>query len=391
MRALLLLTSGLYIIPDILFRSIAWFRQIRNKTETLAIVRLDNIGDMIVFADICLQIVNTQATDKKVLIICKPVLVPLMKSWLPEAIVFGLDPKKLWQPHYRYRQLWRLHRFNIKTFFHPVVSHYQYLHTTGTLLRALPSKNTIGYQTEAKGWRKLINKLSDWHYTLRLNPPVPEISENKKPEIVLATHERTYHMLAATHFGATHHTKELPTPNTQQTWAFPSDAYSLVVPGASNMIKRWPLGHFVQLILNLHDMDPHHTFVIVGDADEAALGEKLRHHTGPYCINLAGKTSLIDTWQLVSGSTYIISNDTSIAHMGEMLSKPTFVPTGGGQWGRFLPWPDGDSLVAVHKPKPCYNCNWNCIYPLKKDQAAPCITDISVAMVQTAIAQAFAK
>jgi len=380
MRARLILGAILYLLPDAIFRFTVTFRHFRKSAKTLAIVRLDHIGDMVLFAQTCRSLVlDCKQKDTPSLIICHPTLVPLVKGWIPEAQIFGLDPKKLWQPRYRYRQLWRLQRFQIHTLFHPVVSHYQYLGNTAAIIRCVPCPITVGYQTTATGWRSWFNRISGWHYTHLL--PAKQ-SETPNPDM---PHEQDYHRAALTYFNAELLKTPLPTPVCATNWNFPTDQYILIAPGASHSMRQWPIGRFITLLQQLHAQNPTLTAVIIGSKEESALGLKLRRHTGDYCIDLTGKTSLVETWDLVSRSQWIVTNETGIAQMGAALNKQTFTLTGGGHWGRFVPLPEPSTLTPIHVERPCYNCNWQCIHPLKKGQTAPCLLDVSVAMVIRAI------
>lgn len=393
-RILRLFSTVLYLLPDLIFRGIIRYTPRHKKTETLAIIRLDKIGDMVLFAQTCNALVShTTQQGKLCLLICQPSLVPLVKGLIPQAQLFGLDPQKLWQPAYRYRQGWRLYRFGIQTFFHPAVSHYQYLETTAAILRMLPHQIAIGYKTHVTGWRALGNAISGWHYKPLLAPTTcPALNGPPEPPLSapIPPHERDYHQAALSYFGADMPSahRELGYPECKREWAFPVADYIVIAAGASHDLRRWPIGRFVTLVQQLRDRNPEQIVVLIGTPSESDLGEKLRRHTGEYCIDLTGKTSLVETWHLIAESKLVITNETGVAQMGAVLGKKTIALTGGGHWGRFVPLPEPTTLIAVHHKKPCYNCNWQCIHPLKKGQAAPCILDISVEAVLEKIALA---
>jgi len=382
MRARLIIGAILYLLPDALFRLVVRCSHFKKAPKTLAIVRLDHIGDMVFFAQTCRSLVlNCRQKHTPSLVICHPTLVPLVKGWIPEAQIFSLDPKKLWQPRYRYRQLWRLQRFQIQTFFHPVVSHYHYLYSTGAIMRCLPCPTTVGYQTTAKGWTAWLNRISSWHYTSLL--PAAQLSTDIPASKV--PHDQAYHTAALIYFNTELVKTPLPTPRCTTNWNFPTDHYIIIAPGASHSMRQWPIGRVITLLQQIHAQNPTLTVVIIGSKEESELGLKLRRHTGDYCIDLTGKTSLVETWDLVSRSQFIVTNETGISQMGAALNKQTFTVTGGGDWGRFVPLPEPSTLTAIHVERPCYNCNWKCIYSLNKGQAAPCVLDVSVDMLVHAI------
>lgn len=387
MRILVLFGTLLYLVPDFIFRMILWCKPFPKHQQTFAILRLDKMGDMVLFANACQSLVAHIETQGQLpLIICHPGLVPLVKGWMPNAHLFGVDPQKLWYPSYRYKQCWRLYRFGIQTFFHPAVSHYQYLGSTTALLRILPRHRAIGYRPHVRGWRAMANTVSEWHYNAIISANNPTLSGPPAPPLSAAIppHEGDYHMAALQYFGAPYLAKNLEMPLCKREWDFPVSPYILIAPGASHDLRRWPIGRFVSVIQRLQETDPDKTIVIIGTQEESGLGEILRRHTD-HCVDLTGKTTVIETWQLVAHSALILTNETGVAQMGATLGKKTLVLTGGGHWGRFVPHPTPSSLVAVHVKRPCYNCDWQCIYPRQKGEIAPCMGDISVEAVLSAV------
>jgi len=85
---------------------------------------------------------------------------------------------------------------------------------------------------------------------------------------------------------------------------------------------------------------------------------------------------------LLSQSQLIISNDTGTAHISSAVGTPTVCILGGGHFGRFAPYPDlpgqTNYFNTVYHKMACYGCNWECVYHLKKDEPAPCVSNISV-------------
>jgi ADP-heptose:LPS heptosyltransferase len=78
----------------------------------------------------------------------------------------------------------------------------------------------------------------------------------------------------------------------------------------------------------------------------------------------------------------VVSSETSAVHIAIAVNTPAICILGGAYYGRFLPYPELPKqrivLETVSYSMPCYGCNGECIYPLKKDESAPCITNVSV-------------
>ena len=84
---------------------------------------------------------------------------------------------------------------------------------------------------------------------------------------------------------------------------------------------------------------------------------------------------------MLSQSRLTISDDTSTTHMATAEKTPSVCILGGGYVGRFAPyWELSGQInpinVVYHKMQ-CYVFNAECVYPLKEDELATCILNIS--------------
>ena len=93
----------------------------------------------------------------------------------------------------------------------------------------------------------------------------------------------------------------------------------------------------------------------------------------------------MDLAGLLSQSRLTISDDTRTTHIATSEETPSVCILGGGYFRRFVPYPGLSGQinpinVVCHKMQ-CYVCNTECVYPLKEDEPAPCISNISVGAV----------
>ena len=88
--------------------------------------------------------------------------------------------------------------------------------------------------------------------------------------------------------------------------------YYLFAPGAEyGPAKRWPAIHFAELAQSLDA-----PALLLGSGKEAALCDEIAGAAGPgRCVNLAGKTSLLDAFALISAARAVISNDSGLMHV----------------------------------------------------------------------------
>ena len=95
--------------------------------------------------------------------------------------------------------------------------------------------------------------------------------------------------------------------------------YHVFAPGAEyGPAKRWPAIHFAELARALDG-----PAILLGSGKEAALCEEIAGAAGGgKCVNLAGKTSLLDAFALIAQAKAVISNDSGLMHVAAAFSVP---------------------------------------------------------------------
>jgi heptosyltransferase-2 len=95
--------------------------------------------------------------------------------------------------------------------------------------------------------------------------------------------------------------------------------YYVFAPGAEyGPAKRWPAIHFAELARSLD-----RPAILLGSGKEAELCEEITGAAGPgKCSNLAGKTSLMDAFALISAARAVISNDSGLMHVAAAFGVP---------------------------------------------------------------------
>lgn len=159
--------------------------------------------------------------------------------------------------------------------------------------------------------------------------------------------------------------------------------YVVLFPGASWIGKQWPLPKFAELASRLY-AKVGWTVILCGGVNDVALCQQLGDKLNVPFVNLAGKTSLPELAGVISRARLLISNDTSAIHIAAALTIPAVCILGGGHYGRFLPYPPElpgiKPLVADHQ-MPCFNCNWVCSQEHDIKRPLPCIDKVSVQSV----------
>ena len=176
---------------------------------------------------------------------------------------------------------------------------------------------------------------------------------------------------------------------------FAAGDYYLLVPGAGKEYRQWPVEGFIEVARRLH-RERGWTGVVVGAARDGDLGRRLEESAGVPVQNWAGRTSLPEMVRLVADARLVVSNETSAVHIAAALGTPAVSITGGGHFGRFVPYraelPVTQPLpVTASHPMPCFGCNWACIYPVPPGQPTPCIAGITAETVWQAVEAALPR
>lgn len=137
-------------------------------------------------------------------------------------------------------------------------------------------------------------------------------------------------------------------------WHPGNHSWIALQPGARWLNKRWPAGHFAALVRVAAARLPHH-FAILGGADDRALGEIIRVAAPDRCLNLAGQTSLAESFEWLRRCDAVVTNDTGPMHAAAALNIPViglFGPTNPSRTG-----PYGQSSATLRRTDlPCVPC-----------------------------------
>jgi ADP-heptose:LPS heptosyltransferase len=124
--------------------------------------------------------------------------------------------------------------------------------------------------------------------------------------------------------------------------------------GARDLTRRWAFERFEAVAGELQYRHGG-TIVVLGEAEDWAVGEKLAEHLKGPCRNLAGKTSLAELGAIIQQLSLLVTNDTGPAHIAYALRTPTVTVFGGGDPNTYGPLLDGPFRILVHEIscRPC--------------------------------------
>jgi heptosyltransferase II len=158
--------------------------------------------------------------------------------------------------------------------------------------------------------------------------------------------------------------------------------YYAFAPGAEyGPAKRWPAIHYAGLAKSLDA-----GVVLLGSAKEAPLCDEIAQETGgTKCINLAGKTSLLDAFSLIAASRAMVSNDSGLMHVAAAFGARQVAIFGSSSPHHTPPLNERASVIwlredAAYEPpldcSPCFQreCplgHTRCLFDITPDRVQP--------------------
>ena len=151
-----------------------------------------------------------------------------------------------------------------------------------------------------------------------------------------------------------------------------------IFPGASIAERRWGIERFRQVTLLLSKLGIQ--VVVVGGSEDREAGETIV--AGGVGLNLAGRTSLVETAAVIDKSVLLVSGDSGVLHIAVGLGKPTVSLFGPGRSRKWAP--KGVRHVVINKELSCSPCTTYGTTPSCPDNAQ-CMQEITVDEVYNAI------
>ncbi len=164
--------------------------------------------------------------------------------------------------------------------------------------------------------------------------------------------------------------------------------YLVFIPGAEfGPAKRWPTGHFAALARQLDA-----SVLLLGAAKDFELCEEIAASANAgqagRCLNLAGKTSLMQAFELLAGAHTVLSNDSGLMHVAAALGVAQVGIFGSSSPLHTPPLNDRAKVLWL-KNDPDYQPALNCapcfarVCPLSHTR---CLVDIPAERVQQTMA-----
>ena len=317
------------------------------RKGTILLIRLDAIGDYILFRNF-IKVLRESGKYKgyKITLVGNVVWRNLSENLDKECIdeFIWVDKNKFNDILcYRHKKLKELSKYAYEVIINPVFSReFMFSDWIVNMVYAEDKIGSKGDLSNSKGWQKYIG---DSFYT-RLLPASDfflfEFTRNREFfEILLSEKiqiKRTFIDL-----------KKI-TLNTLLP-----EKFVVLFLGSSTEYSKWPSNKFAKVAEYLNKkylLD----IVLCGGPGDVDIAKKVKKNF-KRCLDLVGKTSLVELAAIIGRAKLIVSNETSAPHLAIATDTKCVVIYNGNHFGRFTPYPIeiSDKYDVVYHPKIKHN------------------------------------
>ena len=359
----------------ILFDSIAlWAAKVpkHNQLNLILLIRQDRIGDFILWLDTAKEYRKYYPPENyKIILIGNAIWSDLAKG-LPfwdEVLPVNVKAFKALS-RYRWNILRKVRNFGAKIAIQPTYSR-EFYHGD-SLIRASNASKKVSSAGNMSNRNQLKSNLADrWH--TELIPSSPEqLSELERNAEFFSGFIKKLYLPSY---------PELELSCDCNIQELKRKSFYILSLGANKKYREWPYKYYAKIAQKIHKKTGW-LGLICGAENEFYLGEHIKKLCDAPLQNYTGKTTLSELTCLLAKSQILISNETGTVHIANAVGTPTVCILGGGHFGRFVPYPELsgkiNNLKVVYHKMPCYGCDWKCVYHIKDEDPAPCISNISV-------------
>ena len=359
----------------ILFDSIALWVAIvpkHNQQKLVLLVRQDAIGDFILWLDTAKEYRKYYPPENCKIILIGNALWSDLAKGLPfwdEVLPVNVKAFKTLS-RYRWNILRKVRNYGAEIAIQPTYSR-EFYHGD-SLIRASNASKKVSSAGNMSNRDQLKSILADrWH--TELIPSSPEqLSELERNAEFFSGFIKKLYLPSY---------PELELSGDCNIQELKRKSFYILSLGANKKYREWPYKYYAKIAQKIHKKTGW-LGLICGAENEFYLGEHIKKLCDAPLQNYTGQTTLSELTCLLAKSQILISNETGTAHIANAVGTPTVCILGGGHFGRFVPYPELsgkiNNLKVVYYKMPCYGCDWKCVYHIKDEDPAPCISNISV-------------
>lgn len=377
LKARHLVKKYIFLLFDLLIICIP----IPRRDFAATVIRLDAIGDFLIWLQFGAKEINEYLNDNfagRTLLICNDVNLEIAKQIGYWDEIFPINIIKIKRNLlYRLKTLLSLKRFNFQIAIQP--RHAREMILDDSVIRICNAKHKLVSQFSSYNISELEGKIGNLFASqlIEINKKAIKHEIDYSQEI---TFNITNKKVSKTNLAIFLSSKNLSPNNIIQV-----ESYDLIIHPTSGWHGRnWPHFNFSEFISKIQDNWPNLKIGFLGSSNDHAvmlsINSLLKEKHYPE-VKIIYSQDLIHSLQLIKAAKIFIGNESGLAHAGIALNTPTICFLGGGHYNWFAPYPEeyhDKRTIFLSTKMDCFNCNWNCIYEIKKNNSAKCIENISV-------------
>lgn len=325
-------TNLIVYIISVLSIRIIHLKKRRPVPCTLLIVKMDAIGDYVLFRNFLQEIRESRRFRYYRITLCGNILWKDLAETLDSSAVnefIWIDKKKFYSDlSYKFSQLKKIYLRGFETAVSPTYS--REILFDDMIIKAAAAGESAGSESALEKHAKWKRELfTDSVYTKKINAEARNIFE------FMRNMEFMQNYLGE---GKLNTWLSIDTRNIQRN-NIPSGKYVVLFPGAGEPKRQWGIPNFIKTAQYILDTTSFN-IAIAGSKGEYALVQEITTALGSSRVfNFAGKTSLPEFAALLADAELLVSNETSAVHFAAAVGTAVICISNGGFLGRFHPYP----------------------------------------------------
>jgi ADP-heptose:LPS heptosyltransferase len=357
------------------------------KPKTLLLVRLDAIGDYVLFRNFLEFLRKSQKYQGHHLTLCGNIAWRNMAETYDADFIddfIWIDKRKFLRNFfYRWGVLKDIGLRGFEVAIHPTFSREYYF--GDAIIKASGAQERIGNYGDLSNMESWQKKLADNYYTKLIkisDANILEFYKNKEFFEKLLDQEIP---ITKPHIEV----NKFPPKN------LVTGKYALIFPGARNERKRWATDKFAQIAEHLTSKYGLKMLVAGSDLEKKWAQQIIAEAEKAEVQDLTGRTTLREVTELISQADIVVANDTFAAHVAVAVDTKIIYLLTGEHFGRFGPYPQDIThktyLVYPHEIMEKISADFDSLTEKYKYNSLLDVNQISVAEVIKLLDQALAS
>lgn len=301
------------------------------KKNTLLLLRLDSIGDYVLFRNFIEQLKTSGPYKNYSFTLCgnswwKDLSESLDNKYIDEFI--WVDYKSMLNYEYKSKVIKSIHQKGFEILIHPT---YSRDFISDEIVKLSGANEKIGYEGDLVNLSVEQKDLNNKNYTKL-------ISSTQIFEFEFFRNKYFFEEIIANKI-----LLQKPIINHPAV----TENRVAVFPGAKDDFRRWSPKKFAQLCDKLRFDFPECEFTICGSASDVGFAKEISMQSNNMFTDYSGKLNLVELLRVIAQSKLVISNDSGPFHLAVALGKKVICLSNGNNYGRFTPYPESMEVTAL--------------------------------------------